>query len=98
MHTNSVRAAGPPDQDTRPVIREWRTEGYKLALRDTGSRGAEIVCTTGGETVPYGHIEFDLEQDRHIIEWNRDGRLALEEYKRNHWDTWFYIEMAKAGR
>jgi hypothetical protein len=80
------------------VIREWRTEGYKLALRDTGNRGAEIVCTSNAGTQPYGHIDFDTAQDRHIIEWNRDGRCALEEYKRDHWNSKFYYTMAAAGR
>lgn len=94
--TPIVRTARTPGQDVRPKIGTWRSDGYQIELRDTGDRTADIVCMYRAEPrKSFGHIEFDAAQNRHIIEWNRDGRLALEQYKRDYWDTKFYYTMAE---
>jgi hypothetical protein len=78
------------------VIASWRTEGYLMTLEDTGDRGARIVVTHHGKNPrEYGSIRYDESQSRHFIEWNRSGCLALEQYKRDHWDTKFYTAMAR---
>lgn len=98
MASPIVRSDGPTDQYA--VIRSWRSDGYLIALRGTGARTAAIVCTLNGSETEqtYGHVHFDAVQDRHVIEWNRDGCLAIEQYKRDYWDTKFYYAMAARGR
>lgn len=99
MHTNSVRVVDPPEQDPRPLIAEWWSEGFRIELRATGNRTAGIVGTPPNEgRQDYGHIDFDAALNRHIIGWSRDGCLALEQYKRDFWDTKFYYAMAEAAR
>jgi hypothetical protein len=95
MHTNSVETTDPPTQEGRTVIKSWYSEGYQLDLVDTGNRNADIIGTSRDGRKPYGQITFDATLDRHIIEWNRTGCLALEQYKRDAWDTKFYYKMAQ---
>jgi hypothetical protein len=99
MTSTSVDSDSPPGQDAPDVIQSWTTEGYCIQLKDAGANGATIVCTQkGGGPAAFGRIRFDPAQNRHIIEWNRSGRLALEEYKRDHWDSKFYYAMAARRR
>lgn len=95
MTSTSVDSDSPPGQDTPAVIQSWTTEGYRLQLVDAGPIGAKIICTQkGGGPTAFGDIKFDPALDRHIIEWNRHGCMALEQYKRDHWDSKFYYVMA----
>jgi hypothetical protein len=91
----SVDSDSPPRQDTRAVIRSWHTEGYQLRLEDDGNDGAVIVCEADGAAAQtFGEISYDPVKARHVINWNRDGCLAIESYKRDHWDSKFYYVMA----
>ena len=93
MASPIVRSGGPTDHYAE--IRSWRSYGYLIALKDTGNRTAKIVCThPGSEAETYGHIHFSTERDRYFVEWNATGKDALEEYRRNAWDTKFYTAMA----
>lgn len=84
------------EQAPRTVIQTWRTDGYEIALEDTGDRTADIMGTPNWENAQvFGRISYDTARARHIIEWNRTGTLALEQYKRDHWDTKFYYAMAE---
>ena len=99
MATPSVRAQSPPDQEARTVIRSWRTEGYRIDLEDTGDGGALIVCIPDGEPPrDYGRIEYDAAKGHHVIEWSRDGCLALEQYKRDAWDSKFHSWLMQRRR
>jgi hypothetical protein len=70
-----------------------------MTLEDTGDRGARIVVTRDGRPPEeHGHITYDDALRRHFIEWNRTGCLALEQYKRDHWDSKFYPAMVRHGR
>ncbi len=97
-NSTSVRGTSPQEQDERPVIRSWYSEGYQLDLVDTGNRNADIIGTNRDGREPYGQITFDAAQDRHIIEWNLAGCRAIEQYKRDFWDSKFYYAMAEAAR
>lgn len=93
MTDTSVEAQAPPAQDARPVIASWRTEGYHIRL-DATENGATIVCTSADGVQEFGEIDYTPQQNRHVIAWNRTGCLALEQYKRDYWDTAFYAAMA----
>jgi len=94
----SVDSDSPPAQDARPEIKSWWTEGYQIGLEDTGNDGAAIICKGHGKPQTFGKIEYDPKQARHFITWNRDGCLALEQYKRDFWDSKFYYTMAEHVR
>lgn len=95
MIDTSLDSDSPPAQEDRPVIHSWWTEGYKISLEDTGEGRAAIVYRERTDPEDVGEIFFDTAQNRHIIEWNRTGCLALEQYKRDHWDSKFYYTMAR---
>lgn len=95
MTQPSVDSESPPAQAVRAVIHSWTTEGYQIQLVDAGGGGATIVCTQqGGGPANFGDIRLDPVKGWHVIEWNRAGHLALEQYKRDHWDSKFYYIMA----
>jgi hypothetical protein len=94
MTTPRVETDSPPAQEDRPVIESWWTEGYQLRLEDIGNGGAVIVCEAGAAAQKFGEISYDPAKARHVINWNRDGCLAIESYKRDHWDSKFYYVMA----
>lgn len=77
------------------MIKSWYSEGYQLDLEPVGN-GARIIGTTAQTTrLRFGQIDYDPERSRHYIHWNRNGCLALEQYKRDAWDTKFYYAMAQ---
>ena len=95
MTTPSVETTDPPPQDEPAEIYAWRTEGYRMWLVDAGDDGATIMCNAeDGVPQEFGTITYDAVKARHVIEWNHDGCLAIESYKRDHWDSKFYYTMA----
>lgn len=57
-------------------------------------RGAVVITHDGGPLhvadVTYGKTLTETE-----VEWNDDGRLALEQYKRDHWNSKIYPAIAR---
>lgn len=76
------------------MIDFWWNEGHQIRLEDAGNGNAEIVGSTKCDSGTFGTIEYDPQRNRHIITWNDKGCLALEQYKRDYFDSKFYYVMA----
>lgn len=93
MHTDSVRADSPPDQDATPVIHSWGDTGDYLRVEDAGDDGALLVRIVDGERTEYGTITWHAAAQTHTIRWNETGLLAYTMRKRDALDDEIYDEM-----
>lgn len=92
MAPNSVDAQGPPRQAVE-LIAIWG-ETNAVWLENRGNGHAAFSMWLDGERRTVALVEYGSTAATSDVRWNRTGCMALEEYKRNAWDTQIYSKIA----
>lgn len=92
MTDTSVDAPGPPEQEVE-LIASWGLENA-VWLEDRGDGHAAVSMWLDGERQTVALVDYGETKATSDVQWNRTGTLALEQYKRDWWDTKFYKEIA----
>lgn len=92
MTAPSVEASYPPTQVD--LIASWGAQhGTWLENRGNGHAAVSMWVDDGRQTVAL--VDYGETTATTDVRWNRTGTLALEQYRRDAWDTQFYKEIAQ---
>lgn len=83
----SVSAQAPPEQ----VIASWGT----LRLVDRGGGAAAVVMLRQGFWGTVARVGYGGYAATSTVHWNDTGKMALEQYKRDAFDTKIYSAIAQ---
>lgn len=85
----SVSAQAPPEQDR--VIESWGS----LRLVDRGGGDAFVSMPQKGLWIKVASVSYGGYAVTSEVEWNDAGKMALEQFKRDAFDTLIYSAVAK---
>lgn len=94
MTDTSVDAPGPPKQETE-LIASWGDGEYAIRLESHGDGHAAVSMWVEGDRQTVAHVDYGATGATSDVRWNDTGTIALEQYKRDMWDTRFYARLAE---
>jgi len=85
------------DTDSAPpaeLIASWGAR-HGTRIENHGDGEASVSMWAEDELRTVALISYgETDDDRTTIEWNDTGKMAVEQFKRDAWDTQFYKEIA----
>lgn len=89
MADTSVDTEGPPAQR----IASWGAQ-HDTRLDDQGSGVAAVTMWVESERREVARVSYSENGATPPVRWNWHGMMALEQYRRDAWDTQIYKEIA----
>lgn len=77
------------------LIASWQ-EG-RMRLVDLGDGQAAVIITGPGDPFIAADVTYGEASTQAAVEWTRYGCLALEQYKRDAWNSQIYVALAHRG-
>lgn len=93
MADASVDTPGPPKQETERIA-SWGAR-HGVWLENRGNGHAAVSMWVEGQRHTVALVDYGETGATTDVRWNRTGTLALEQYRRDAWDTQFYKEIAQ---
>lgn len=93
MPKTSVDAPIPPTQEAE-LIYQWGNE-HAVLLENHGDGHAAVSMWVERKRQTVAHVDYGATGATSEVRWNETGTIALEQYKRDMWDTRFYARLAE---